>query len=74
MSIGGTVATPDWYYEEPFGTWPEAGSISDDQAYDFIAKAADKFRSGVPTAKERTTDRATASILAAINNLGKTAE
>jgi hypothetical protein len=71
MSIGGSqiYADPDWYYEEPYGTWPEAGTITEEQAYDFIAKAAAKFRAGFPTTTDRTTDRATASILQVIGAL-----
>ena len=69
LSIGGSIAAPDWYYEEPYGTWPEAGSISEDQAYEFIAVGASKFRSGIPTMTEQTIDRATASIMAAIGTL-----
>jgi hypothetical protein len=69
MSIGASASKPDWYYEERYGTWPEAGSISDDQVYNFIAEAASKFRAGAPTAAERTIDRGTASILAAIGAL-----
>jgi hypothetical protein len=69
MSIGSSIAAPDWYYEEPYGTWPEAGSISEDQAYEFIAVAASKFRAGVPTMTEHRIDRATASIMAAIGTL-----
>ena len=69
MSIGGqTHASPDWYHEERCGTWPDAGSISSEQAYDFIAKAAEKFRSGVPTMTTRTIDRGVQSILDAISN------
>lgn len=67
MSIGGDLhGSPDWYYEERYGTWPDAGGISAEQAYDFIAEAAEKFRSGVPTMTTRTVDRGVQSILDAI--------
>jgi len=70
MSIGGDLhADPDWYYEEQYGTWPDAGRISIEQAYDFIAKAAVKFRAGVPTMTTRTVDKGTQSILDAIQQL-----
>ena len=71
MSIGGEEIhrNPRWYYEERYGTWPEAGMITEEQAYGFIAQAADRFRSGLPTTIERTVDRGTASILAAIDAL-----
>lgn len=54
FSVGGAdvVASPEWYHEEPFGLWPEAGFITDDQAYDFITKAAGLYRSGAPTMTE----------------------
>lgn len=71
MSIGGAeiYQSPRWYYEERYGTWPEAGSISEEQAYAFIAQAAIKFRAGLPSMAERTVDRGTASILQAIGVL-----
>ncbi len=45
MSIGGSdvVGNPDWYYEEVFGAWPDAGWMTEDQARGFISKAARKF-------------------------------
>ncbi len=71
MSIGETDThpSPDWYYEERYGAWPDAGGISAEQAYDFIAEAAEKFRSGVPTMTTRTVDRGVQSILDAIGQL-----
>ena len=51
LGIGGEdpVAAPLWYYEEAYGVWPEAGYISDDQAYEFIQEAIKLFRAGVAT-------------------------
>ncbi|MVA56294.1 hypothetical protein [Agrobacterium vitis] len=54
LSVGGAdvVANPEWYYEEPYGVWPNAGFITDDQSYEFIAKAAGLYRSGTATMAE----------------------
>ncbi len=51
MHIGDAdvIRTPAWFYQEHYGTWPEAGGISEDQAYNFIEKAIEHFRSGLPT-------------------------
>ncbi|RYH13466.1 MAG: hypothetical protein EON57_01910 [Alphaproteobacteria bacterium] len=51
FSVGGAevVGSPDWYYEEPYGEWPDAGGISPDEAYEFIEKAAELYRAGTPT-------------------------
>jgi len=48
MHIGGDdiVWSPTWFYQEDYGTWPGAGMISTDQAYDFIEKAFALYRSG----------------------------
>lgn len=45
MSIGGSdiIINPEWYYEEDYGTWPEAGYITDEEAKTFIGLAADKY-------------------------------
>jgi len=42
MSIGGDdiIMSPEWYYEEAYGDWPEAGWMPEDEARAFIAKAA----------------------------------
>lgn len=52
MSIGGedVVAEPEWYYEEDFGSWPEAGWMSEEEARTFIDKAVGVYRSTPPTA------------------------
>jgi hypothetical protein len=54
MHIGGadTARGPEWFYQEDYGKWPEAGSISEDQAYDFIEKAFALFRSGSASMKK----------------------
>jgi hypothetical protein len=41
MSIGGrdVVGMPAWYYAEPYGTWPDAGYMPEDEARAFIDKA-----------------------------------
>lgn len=48
MHIGDAdvIKAPEWFYQEKYGTWPEAGGISKDQAYNFIEKAIGHFRSG----------------------------
>ncbi len=43
------IRSPEWVYRESCGTWPEAGRISEDAAYDFIEKAIEHFRSGMPS-------------------------
>ena len=43
------VRHPQWYYEEPYGDSAFAGSLTDEEAYSFIAKAAALYRSGVAT-------------------------
>lgn len=42
MSIGGedVILNPEWYYEEEYGDWPEAGWMPEGEARAFIAKAA----------------------------------
>ncbi len=51
MHIGDTdvIRTPEWFYRENYGTWPDAGGISEDEAYNFIELAIAHFRSGYPT-------------------------
>lgn len=48
------IKAPEWYYEERYGVWPDAGSISEDQAYQFIAKAAALYRAEHPTMQKPT--------------------
>lgn len=45
IGIGGkdVVCDPDWYMEEKYGTWPEAGWMTQDEAVIFIEKAAKKY-------------------------------
>lgn len=45
MSIGGrdVVGNPAWYYEEPYGKWPEAGWMPIEEAKTFIDKAVHKY-------------------------------
>jgi hypothetical protein len=56
--FGGDRATQDaarkaqealecWRYEEPYGTWPDAGWISDEEAIAFILKGAELYRAAV---------------------------
>lgn len=41
IGVGGEpVGAPVWHYEEPYGDWPEAGWITEEEARAFIAKAA----------------------------------
>lgn len=51
MSIGGSdvIDAPDWYYEEPYGEFPDAGWISVDQARAFMNQAVEKWRAGEPS-------------------------
>lgn len=46
IGIGGgdPVTEPDWEYEEDYGTWPEAGYMSETEAVEFIHKAVRLFR------------------------------
>lgn len=68
MGVGGDdpVIKPEWYYEEPYGVWPSAGSITEDEAYAFIVKAVALYRSSTPTMTKKTVDAGTASIMTAI--------
>ncbi len=52
LSIGGrdVILRPKWYYEEPCGSWPEAGWISEEQARSFIDKAIHLYWDGHPSA------------------------
>jgi len=45
VNVGGYDASgePKWRYEEPHGTWPDAGYISDAEATTFIRQAANRF-------------------------------
>ena len=45
MGIGGDdlYGDADWYYEEDFGNWPDAGWMTEKQAREFISEAAQKF-------------------------------
>lgn len=51
FSVGGAdlIQSPVWYYEEPYGAWPEAGRMPAEEAYQFIEKAAALYRAGTPT-------------------------
>ena len=42
LSVGGpdVVGHPVWYYEQPYGEWPDAGWMSVDEARAFILKGA----------------------------------
>jgi len=68
MGVGGDdpVVKPEWHYEEPYGVWPEAGRITEDEAYSFIVKAVVLYRLGTPTMTKKTVDAGTASIMMAI--------
>lgn len=45
IGIGGDVTgDPDWEYIEPYGTWPDAGWITEEQARAFIEKAAGMWK------------------------------
>ncbi len=50
-SVGGAEVSgsPDWYYEEPYGDWPDAGGMTPDEAYQFIEKAVTLYRAGAPS-------------------------
>jgi len=51
FSVGGgdLIQSPTWYYEEAYGTWPDAGRMPREEAYQFIEKAAALYRAGTPT-------------------------
>lgn len=54
IGIGGDVVlAPDWYYEEPYGTWPAAGWMDEAEARAFIHVAAERYASGVPSMEAR---------------------
>ncbi len=45
MGIGGEpILSPSWFYSEEYGTWPEAGYITEEEARTFISKAATLYR------------------------------
>lgn len=45
MSIGGDVyCQPDWYMEETYGRWPDAGWMSEEEAMAFIEKSVASYR------------------------------
>ena len=49
MSIGGSdvVGAPEWHYEQGYGSWPDAGWITTDEAEGFIALAVRRYRDGL---------------------------
>lgn len=49
MSIGGSdvVGKPDWYYDEPYETWPDAGWMSIKEAEAFLHRAASAWVSRI---------------------------
>ena len=51
MRIGGRdlIGNPTWYYEEPYGVWPDAGWITPEEASAFIDKAVQLFWAKHPT-------------------------
>ena len=46
MSVGGVdvIAEPDWYHQEEYGVWPDAGWITELEAFEFIRKAARLYK------------------------------
>lgn len=57
LGIGGEIyGDPIWQYSEAYGTWPDAGWITEDQARRFIALGAAKWRAGRPAAACETRD------------------
>lgn len=47
MGIGGDpVGEPDWYCEEPYGSWPDAGWMPREEAEAFLRSAAARYASG----------------------------
>ena len=45
LGVGGEpVGKPDWEIQEAYGTWPDAGWITEDEARAFIAKGAKLYR------------------------------
>lgn len=50
IGIGGDVIlSPEWYYEEAYGTWPDAGWMSEAEARSFIAAASARYLAGDPS-------------------------
>lgn len=47
LEIGGSGSdiVAEWRHEEHYGTWPEAGWMTEDEARAFINKAVDLYRS-----------------------------
>jgi hypothetical protein len=44
IGIGGDpVGEPEWYYEEGYGSWPDAGWMPEDEARAFIMAAAGRY-------------------------------
>lgn len=59
LGVGGEIyGDPIWQYSEAYGTWPDAGWITEDQARQFIAQAAAKWRASRQSAAGETTDGA----------------
>ncbi|RVT96202.1 hypothetical protein EOD42_13885 [Rhodovarius crocodyli] len=51
LGIGGEViGDPRWQYREPYGTWPDAGYITEEQARRFIAEGAARYRAAAEVA------------------------
>lgn len=50
---GDIIVNPEWHHEEPYGTWPDAGWITEDEARAFIQKGADLWRSASLLQKEK---------------------
>lgn len=46
ISIGGAdpVMHPEWYYEQDYGQWPEAGGMTKDEVINFIHWSAARFK------------------------------
>lgn len=59
LGIGGEpVGQPDWYCEEPYGSWPDAGWMHLHEAYDSLIEGILKWRpnlaQGTPTRRSET--------------------
>lgn len=54
LNIGGEdiILEPEWRYEEDYGTWPDDGYMTEDEARSFIAKAVQMYEAGAPTMPE----------------------
>ncbi len=55
LGIGGDpVVSPEWEYGEDYGTWPDAGWMTAEEAEQFLRQAAKRFSDGEPSRPEES--------------------